>query len=318
MHRTRSPWATGSLETTGYVLHSENEIAHAHDCRALLPGPMEMACQCPCNDRCVLENRFWCTLVFVCVCFGPPFPCAARGRSRAVSAQGLGTEGSAREAGQVPDPRRAAVHVQAGPRTLQARLQVCFCSTPLIQQLCGVLAAPAQSVEVWSSMGLGDYLHGTLTAFRDSWNSNRASGSFANRVKRFVTSVCILHKTDFSRPCLQVGRSLDSHTSQKCTFSPFPSGCARRHFFYEYFPDSVEWFSRRLAYTRTTAAWSMIGYVLGLGDRHIQNILIDTKVRRGIETDDQRGGFCEEKVLVRGCRERGPGHKRLGFLLRAW
>lgn len=53
---------------------------------------------------------------------------------------------------------------------------------------------------------------------------------------------------------------------------------AFRHFFYEHFPDSVEWFSRRLAYTRSVAAWSMIGYILGLGDRHIMNILIDTKV----------------------------------------
>ena len=31
----------------------------------------------------------------------------------------------------------------------------------------------------------------------------------------------------------------------------------------------------RLAYTRTTAVMSMVGYLLGLGDRHGENILFD-------------------------------------------
>eukprot|EP00795_Rhopilema_esculentum_P013768 gene13768-4694_t len=48
-----------------------------------------------------------------------------------------------------------------------------------------------------------------------------------------------------------------------------------RHFFYEKFTDPVEWFTRRLAYTRSLASSSIVGYVLGLGDRHVQNILID-------------------------------------------
>lgn len=36
-----------------------------------------------------------------------------------------------------------------------------------------------------------------------------------------------------------------------------------------------EWFARRLQYTRSAAVGSMVGYVVGLGDRHINNILID-------------------------------------------
>jgi serine/threonine-protein kinase ATR len=32
----------------------------------------------------------------------------------------------------------------------------------------------------------------------------------------------------------------------------------------------------RLAFTRTTAVMSMVGYLLGLGDRHGENVLIDT------------------------------------------
>jgi serine/threonine-protein kinase ATR len=33
------------------------------------------------------------------------------------------------------------------------------------------------------------------------------------------------------------------------------------------------WFPARLVYTRSTALWSIVGYLLGLGDRHTENIL---------------------------------------------
>ncbi|KAI0526556.1 phosphatidylinositol 3 [Xylaria bambusicola] len=50
-----------------------------------------------------------------------------------------------------------------------------------------------------------------------------------------------------------------------------------RYFFMQYFPDPDDWFAKRTAYTRTTAAISMLGHVLGLGDRHGHNILLDSK-----------------------------------------
>ena len=46
-----------------------------------------------------------------------------------------------------------------------------------------------------------------------------------------------------------------------------------RHFFFEKFPDLDQLLERRLAYTRSCATSSMIGYILGLGDRHVYNIL---------------------------------------------
>lgn len=58
-----------------------------------------------------------------------------------------------------------------------------------------------------------------------------------------------------------------------------------RHFFFERFNDPDEWFERRLAYTRSTAAISILGYVLGLGDRHTQNILLDEKSGEVIHID---------------------------------
>jgi ataxia telangiectasia mutated family protein len=58
------------------------------------------------------------------------------------------------------------------------------------------------------------------------------------------------------------------------------------HFFYlERFVDPDEWFERRLAYTRSTAAISMLGHVLGLGDRHCHNILLDQKSGEAVHID---------------------------------
>ncbi|KAK0289904.1 Serine/threonine-protein kinase tel1 [Friedmanniomyces endolithicus] len=58
-----------------------------------------------------------------------------------------------------------------------------------------------------------------------------------------------------------------------------------RHFFFERFDDPDEWFEKRTAYTRTTAAISILGHVLGLGDRHCQNILLDEKTGEAVHID---------------------------------
>jgi len=44
--------------------------------------------------------------------------------------------------------------------------------------------------------------------------------------------------------------------------------------FLKEFPDPAKWYRARQAYVRTAAVMSMVGYVLGLGDRHCENILI--------------------------------------------
>jgi hypothetical protein len=40
------------------------------------------------------------------------------------------------------------------------------------------------------------------------------------------------------------------------------------------FSEPGAWLAARLAFTRTNAAWAMVGHVLGLGDRHGDNIMI--------------------------------------------
>ncbi|PHH59734.1 hypothetical protein CDD81_2628 [Ophiocordyceps australis] len=58
-----------------------------------------------------------------------------------------------------------------------------------------------------------------------------------------------------------------------------------RFFFMEHFVNPDEWFARQRAYTRSTAAVSMLGHVLGLGDRHCHNILLDTKTGEVVHID---------------------------------
>ncbi|KAI9851515.1 MAG: Serine/threonine-protein kinase tel1 [Thelocarpon superellum] len=58
-----------------------------------------------------------------------------------------------------------------------------------------------------------------------------------------------------------------------------------RYFFMERFDSPTEWFERRLAYSRSTAAISILGHVLGLGDRHGHNILLDEETGEVVHID---------------------------------
>ncbi|XP_076654433.1 serine/threonine-protein kinase ATR [Halictus rubicundus] len=51
------------------------------------------------------------------------------------------------------------------------------------------------------------------------------------------------------------------------------------------FPDPLGWYEARTAYIRTTAVMSMVGYILGLGDRHGENILYDSKCGDSVHVD---------------------------------
>ncbi|CAL1278598.1 unnamed protein product [Larinioides sclopetarius] len=51
------------------------------------------------------------------------------------------------------------------------------------------------------------------------------------------------------------------------------------------FPDPTAWYHARLAYARTTAVMSMVGYIVGLGDRHGENILFDSSCGDSVHVD---------------------------------
>ncbi|KAK3095904.1 hypothetical protein FSP39_020638 [Pinctada imbricata] len=58
-----------------------------------------------------------------------------------------------------------------------------------------------------------------------------------------------------------------------------------RYFFMEHFPEPAEWFEKRLIYTKSVATTSIVGYILGLGDRHVQNILVDVNTAEFVHID---------------------------------
>lgn len=51
------------------------------------------------------------------------------------------------------------------------------------------------------------------------------------------------------------------------------------------FPDPTTWYVSRLAFVQTAAVMSMIGFVIGLGDRHGENILFDSVTGDTVHVD---------------------------------
>lgn len=75
------------------------------------------------------------------------------------------------------------------------------------------------------------------------------------------------------------------------------------YFFLERFLHPADWFDKRLAYTRSVAASSMVGYIVGLGDRHSMNILIDQTTAEVVHIDL---GVAFEQGLMLKTPERVP------------
>ncbi|XP_042436712.1 serine/threonine-protein kinase ATM-like isoform X3 [Zingiber officinale] len=75
------------------------------------------------------------------------------------------------------------------------------------------------------------------------------------------------------------------------------------YFFLEKFLQPADWFQGRLSYTRSVAASSMVGYIVGLGDRHSMNILIDQETAEVVHIDL---GVAFEQGLMLKTPERVP------------
>eukprot|EP00928_Gymnodinium_smaydae_P017238 TRINITY_DN16595_c0_g1_i1.p1 TRINITY_DN16595_c0_g1~~TRINITY_DN16595_c0_g1_i1.p1 ORF type:complete len:1979 (+),score=374.06 TRINITY_DN16595_c0_g1_i1:1109-7045(+) len=57
------------------------------------------------------------------------------------------------------------------------------------------------------------------------------------------------------------------------------------HHWFSLRADPSTWLSRRLSFSRSQALWCMLGYVVGLGDRHGENILLDTESGMMVHVD---------------------------------
>ncbi|CAN0321773.1 unnamed protein product, partial [Ectocarpus sp. 8 AP-2014] len=60
---------------------------------------------------------------------------------------------------------------------------------------------------------------------------------------------------------------------------------AFRFFFLENFPEPFAWYNSRLTFTRSSAVSSIVGYVLGIGDRHAHNILVHQRTAEVVHID---------------------------------
>lgn len=79
----------------------------------------------------------------------------------------------------------------------------------------------------------------------------------------------------------------DSHAKRLDTFKQITDKIkpSLRHFFWYTAHDTEGWFTMRTAYSRSTAAISMVGHIIGLGDRHCSNIILDVQTGEVVHID---------------------------------
>ena len=85
------------------------------------------------------------------------------------------------------------------------------------------------------------------------------------------------HKT---RKVYPLSKKLETFMKVCSNFSP-----AMKYFFMENFSSPMSYHQSVTAYTRSVATNSMVGHILGLGDRHTNNILIDNSTGEVIHID---------------------------------
>lgn len=78
-------------------------------------------------------------------------------------------------------------------------------------------------------------------------------------------------RREFERPGTNAASKFKVYQNEICArFNP-----VFRHFFWETSNGPEDWYERRNKFITSVSATSMIGYIVGLGDRHCQNILLD-------------------------------------------
>jgi serine/threonine-protein kinase ATR len=94
----------------------------------------------------------------------------------------------------------------------------------------------------------------------------------------------LYHAKDIALYTSEVQKNLDKARAnprnaaelfETLVLSEYPS--VFHEWFIETFPEPSAWLRARLAYAHTLAVMSMVGHVLGLGDRHGENILFDSE-----------------------------------------
>lgn len=79
---------------------------------------------------------------------------------------------------------------------------------------------------------------------------------------------------------LSENKKFSFYQTQLKTFPPI-----LYQWFLENFPDPINWFNARNMYARSYAVMAMVGHILGLGDRHCENILLDIQTGKVLHVD---------------------------------
>ncbi|KAH9504405.1 hypothetical protein Btru_063524 [Bulinus truncatus] len=148
------------------------------------------------------------------------------------------------------------------PETKERKLNVRTYKVVPLSQKCGLLQ--------WcdGTHPLGDYLI----------RGNSSGGAHARyRPKDWQAKDCRIHLHNAGNVA---EKRLKAYSEICAHFKP-----VFRYFFMEHFPEPSVWFEKRLGYTRSVATNSIVGYILGLGDRHVMNILIDLQTAELIHID---------------------------------
>ncbi|RNE98291.1 phosphatidylinositol kinase related protein ATM, partial [Trypanosoma rangeli] len=147
--------------------------------------------------------------------------------------------------------------------------------------------APTVGIIEWvdDTIPLGHYLNGDPRANEAA--AAAAGGGAENRL-RFNTGA---HERYFPgepttlecRARLQEVGKAQKHSVLLDLYAEFSP--ALHYFFLEHFFNPQEWLGRREAYTRSVSVSSMIGYIVGLGDRHGNNLLLHTRQAELVHID---------------------------------
>lgn len=128
---------------------------------------------------------------------------------------------------------------------------------------------------VQNSIPIADYLTGKNGA-HETYNPQDMPVSKCREMIRVFLHAIITVVHEKSRFLAQNS----SKSSNERKLQTYLNICQRFHpvfhkFFEMSFPQTTVWYERRRAYLHSVATSSMCGYILGIGDRHLKNVLID-------------------------------------------
>lgn len=148
---------------------------------------------------------------------------------------------------------------QHDPNTKNLRLRT-FRVIPL-QPLAGILEWVADAIPI------GDYLHAAHERFHSTDLTPRQARS--------------LMRQEFEKPDASPAQKIATFRQQLIPrFNPVLG-----FFFHETTDNVADWYARRRQYTLSTAVASMVGHIVGLGDRHCQNLMLDVRTGELIHID---------------------------------